>query len=186
MRPEELAEGAEFSGGAEDDLLDAGLALAAESKAVEYLARAEQSRFSLSRKLSAKKFGKKYVDMALDYLESVGCLSDGRFARAWLNARRISHSEGRARLRRELAARGIAADVAEAALDEFFAETQEQELCRRALRKYLRLHHGAAGGGKVIRALSARGFGYGMIREVMTEEGIPDFSGAAGDADADL
>ena len=85
--------GAEFSEDQADCLMDAGLSCAVELKAVGYLARAEQSRFGLTRKLIEKKYEKKYVEAALDYLEMKGYLSDLRFATAWLNTRRTNHYE---------------------------------------------------------------------------------------------
>ena len=127
--------GVEFDEEETDSLLDAGLTCAVELKAVGYLARAEQSRFGLTRKLIEKKFDKKYVEAALTYLEGRGYLSDLRFATAWLNTRKINHYEGRSRLAAELAARGIAREVASAALDEFFSENDEDEICRKAYEK---------------------------------------------------
>lgn len=132
---ERINVGLEFDDEETDSLLDAGLTCAVELKAVGYLARAEQSRFGLTRKLIEKKYDKKYVEAALTYLEWRGYLSDLRFATAWLNTRKINHFEGRSRLAAELAARGIARDVAGKALDEFFTENDEDELCRKAYEK---------------------------------------------------
>ena len=80
--------GVEFDDDDSDLLMDAGLTCAVELKAVSYLARAEQSRFGLYRKLIEKKYDKKYVEAALTYLEGRGYLSDARFATAWLNTRK--------------------------------------------------------------------------------------------------
>lgn len=127
--------GVEFDEEQADSLMDAGLTCAVELKAVGYLARAEQSRFGLTRKLIEKKYDKKYVEAALTYLEGRGYLSDLRYATAWLNTRKINHYEGRSRLAAELAARGIARDIANKALDEFFSENDEDEICRKAFEK---------------------------------------------------
>ncbi len=132
---ERIDVGVEFDETDTDSLLDAGLTCAVELKAVGYLARAEQSWFGLSRKLIEKKYDKKYVEAALTYLEGRGYLSDLRYANAWLNTRKINHYEGRSRLAAELAARGIARDVASTALDEFFSENDEDEICRKAYEK---------------------------------------------------
>ena len=132
---ERIDVGVEFDETDTDSLLDAGLTCAVELKAIAYLARAEQSRFGLTRKLIEKKYDKRYVEAALTYLEGRGYLSDLRFATAWLNTRKINHYEGRSRLSAELAARGIARDVASTALDEFFSENDEDEICRKAYEK---------------------------------------------------
>lgn len=130
---------AEFIEDKENDILNAGLAFAAEKKAVDYLARAEQSRSGLLKKLSAKGFARESIETALDYLESVSYLSDSRFARAWLNNRKIAHAEGRTRLASELAARGISRTDADSALNDYFEQNDEKSLCLRALRKCFRL-----------------------------------------------
>ncbi len=168
VRAEYLPEGlferidvaAEFDTEETDSLLDAGLTCAVELKAVGYLARAEQSRFGLTRKLIEKKYDKKYVEAALTYLEGRGYLSDLRFATAWLNTRKINHFEGRSRLAAELAARGIARDVANAALDEFFTENDEDEICRKAYEKLSK----SKSGEKLTAALMRAGFSLKQIK----------------------
>ena len=156
--------GLEFDDEETDSLLDAGLTCAVELKAVGYLARAEQSRFGLTRKLIEKKYDKKYVEAALTYLEWRGYLSDLRFATAWLNTRKINHFEGRSRLSAELAARGIARDVANKALDEFFTENDEDELCRKAYEKLSK----SKADEKLIAALLRSGFSMKQIKSIIS------------------
>lgn len=159
---ERIDVGVEFSEEEADCLMDAGLSCAVELKAVGYLARAEQSRFGLTRKLIEKKYEKKYVEAALDYLEMKGYLSDLRFAIAWLNTRRTNHYEGRSRLSAELAARGIARDVANTALDEFFTENDEMEICRKAYEKLSK----SKSGEKLTAAMLRQGFTQKQIRNL--------------------
>ncbi len=162
---ERLEVGADFLEEEADFLFDAGLICAVELKAVSYLARAEQSRFGLTRKLIEKKYDKKYVEAALTYLEGRGYLSDQRYAVAWLNTRRINHYEGRSRLLAELAARGITREVAMAALDEFFTENDEDEICRKAYEKASK----AKSGDKLTAALLRQGFTIKQIKAVQEE-----------------
>ena len=157
--------GVDFDDDETDSLLDAGLTCAVELKAVGYLARAEQSRFGLTRKLIEKKFDKKYVEAALTYLEGRGYLSDLRYASAWLNTRRVNHYEGRSRLAAELAARGIARDVANKALDEFFNENDEDEICRKAYDKASK----TKSGDKLTAALIRQGFTLKQIKVAQEE-----------------
>ena len=161
---ERIDVGLEFDDEETDSLLDAGLTCAVELKAVGYLARAEQSRFGLTRKLIEKKYDKKYVEAALTYLEGRGYLSDLRFATAWLNIRKINHYEGRSRLAAELAARGIARDVANKALDEFFTENDEDELCRKAYEKLSK----SKADEKLIAALLRSGFSMKQIKSIIS------------------
>ena len=161
---ERINVGLEFDDEETDSLLDAGLTCAVELKAVGYLARAEQSRFGLTRKLIEKKYDKKYVEAALTYLEWRGYLSDLRFATAWLNTRKINHFEGRSRLSAELAARGIARDVANKALDEFFTENDEDKLCRKAYEKLSK----SKADEKLIAALLRSGFSMKQIKSIIS------------------
>ena len=161
---ERIDVGLEFDDEETDSLLDAGLTCAVELKAVGYLARAEQSRFGLTRKLIEKKYDKKYVEAALTYLEWRGYLSDLRFATAWLNTRKINHYEGRSRLSAELTARGIARDVANKALDEFFTENDEDELCRKAYEKLSK----SKADEKLTAALLRSGFSMKQIKSIIS------------------
>ncbi len=159
---EKIDAGADFDEADTDSLLDAGLTCAVELKAVSYLARAEQSRFGLTRKLIEKKYDKKYVEAAMSYLELRGYLSDLRFATAWLNTRKTNHYEGRSRLSAELATRGIARDVANKALDNFFAENDEDEICRKAYEKLSK----SKSGEKLTAAMLRQGFTQKQIRNL--------------------
>lgn len=165
VKPEDIVENSEFHDDEEKDILDAALAFAAESKAVDYLSRSEQCRFALSKKLANKNHEKKSIEMALDYLESKNYLSDERFSRAWLNSRRINHSEGRTKLAAELASRGISKETAKLALDDFFSENSELELCKKDFAKVSR---NCADSEKIIRRLVAHGFSYSMIKKVVS------------------
>ncbi|HAH63427.1 MAG TPA: recombination regulator RecX [Treponema sp.] len=162
--PELIIPAAEFSGEEEQDVLDAGLCYAAESKASAYLARAEQSRFGLSRKLVSKGMEKQYIDKALDYLENARFLSDSRYASAWLNCRKAAHHEGRIRLAAELASRGIDRHTAEDALNEYFEENPEDGECRKAVEKCMRR---GMDYDKTVHCLIQHGFSPGMTAAVM-------------------
>ena len=142
-------------------LLDAGFVCVVELKAVQYLARAEQSRFGLTRKLLEKKYNKQYVEMALDYLESKNYLSDERFASAWLNSRRINHYEGTSKLKAELQVRGISREIADKAVKEFFTENDEFEICKKA---YLKFQKAGKDEDKLIASMMKAGFTYKMIK----------------------
>lgn len=158
--------GFEFDEQSTNEVLDAGLTCVVELKAVQYLARCEQSRFGLTRKLIEKQFDKKYIELALDYLESKNYLSDERFARAWLHTRQINHFEGKTRLISELQSRGIGKDVCESMVNEFFLENDENEICRKAYEKMIKK---GKSGEKLVAAMIKAGFSYKMIKQVDEE-----------------
>ena len=150
-----------------EDLLSAALSYSAERLALASLARSEQCRRSLASKLQRKGVPEKEIESALGYLEARGFLDDRRFAGAWLRSRSINHAEGRIRLRAELAARGIGRTDAEAALDEFFCEHDEDELCRKAL---ARAQGACADRDKAIGSLLRKGFTLSQIKAALDEE----------------
>ena len=147
-----------------ENCLDNGLCCAAEFKALQYLARAEQSYTGLYKKLLDKGHKSEYAAFALSYLERIGYLSDRRFARAWLNSRRTNHYEGKSRLLAELTKRGISKATALDALDEFFQENDEEEILAKAYEKLSK----NKSGDKLIAALMQAGFSYKQIKEFVT------------------
>ncbi len=159
--------GSEFVDDDEEALLDAGLICAVELKAVSYLARSEQCRFGLKRKLLAKQYKSEYIDKALSFLESKNYLSDERYATAWLNDRRINHYEGQTKLLLELQSRGIDKTVAADAVKEFFTDNDEEEICRKACERFVKKGKSE---DKLIEALLKAGFAYKMIKNVMDSE----------------
>ena len=122
-----------------EDILEAGLVFAAEKAAVNYLERAEQSRYLLTIKLKKKEHEERAIGRALDYLEERGFLSDVRYAQAWLRNRSINHAEGRSRLFSGLLTKGIDRKVASHVLDEYFESVNQDAVLERAIEKCRRL-----------------------------------------------
>lgn len=161
VQPELLVSGAEFNEEQTEEILNAGLIFAVERKAEEYLARCEQCRAGLEKKLLNKGFQKHFVRVALDYLEQRNLLDDKRFAFSWVRSHTVSKPQGRTRLLAELCSRGISSSDAKFALDEFFLQKNEQELCKRAYEKALR---NGKSGEKLIKYMIDSGFSYKMIQ----------------------
>lgn len=169
VSPAAVCDGAAFADEQADDIIRAGQAFVVEKKCESLLARCEQCRAGLERKMRQKGFDKEPVAYALDYLERRQFLDDGRFAAAWLRSHAVSKCQGRARLAGELAARGISRDIAAAALDAFFAEYDEAALCRKAVAKATRA---GRSGDKLVKYLLDSGFSYRLIRAQL-ERGEP-------------
>lgn len=157
LSEQEFLENSDFDSEFSQEIVDAGLITAAECKAVDYLARSEQSRSGLFKKLIEKGYDKDFVNPALDYLEKVKYLSDERYCRSWLNTRKINHFEGRQKLLSELLGRGIPKEIAGKALDEFFLENDENRIAEKC---YSKLQKRGKTGEKLISALMQQGFSY--------------------------
>ena len=134
-KPEDIREDSVFYDECVEDLLQAGFCYSAEKKALDYLNRAEHSAFLLRNKLSAKGFEPEHINKALKFLTGKNLLSDKRYAAAFLRNRSISHYEGRMRLLQELSARGISKAVCQKAVEEFFADNDEELILQKAVAK---------------------------------------------------
>ncbi len=88
------------------------------------LARAPQTRAGLASYSLKKEIPAEVFEPILDRFEEVGLINDEEFAAMWVRSRRNIRGSGPAALKRELAQKGIAADlidlaVAERAGDDF-------------------------------------------------------------------
>jgi len=104
----------------EEPLLAALEATLAESRAVSLLARAEQFRAGIERKLLAKGASRPAIAAALDRLEEAGLLSDDRYAESWIRQRIRSRAEGPRSLSAALAAKGVDRHAVKRAMAEAF------------------------------------------------------------------
>lgn len=86
-----------------------------EAAAVRLLARREHSRAELERKLAARGAPGELVDEVLESLGARRLQSDERYAEALVTSR-VGRGQGPVRIRRELAERGVAAGLIDAAL----------------------------------------------------------------------
>lgn len=106
------------AGGCENDAGDDVAELdeaSCRDRAVALLARREHSRAELERKLRARGFDASVVAAALTRLENEGTLADARFTSSFVRTR-AAKGKGPARIRAELAERGIAKDEARSTL----------------------------------------------------------------------
>lgn len=140
-------------------------------RAIRLLAGREHSRVELARKL-AQHGTLDEIEATLDRMVELDLLSDHRFAHAWVR----SHAArfGVARLRHDLAQRGIARELIDAALDN---ECQEDELER--ARTIWRCKFGQpprdrSEWAKQGRFLQGRGFSTSVITKLLKEN--PDES----------
>lgn len=106
--------------------------------ALRLLSRREMSVAELRQRLADRDVPDADAERTIQRLSEDGTLSDGRAALAIARTHAAVKGRGRLRVKRELAARGIDADTARAALDEVFGETAEADLLERALRRRLR------------------------------------------------
>jgi regulatory protein len=140
-------------------------------KAVDLLARRQQTVAELSRKLRQRGYDGGEVEEALDRLIELNYLDDERTAADWAEEMARSGGRGRRRAVEKMIQRGIPYDVAKAQLDAVWDDELEREHARRALQKLLRSSsipsHGPRRNAKLYRSLVNRGFAPEIVRELL-------------------
>jgi regulatory protein len=139
-------------------------------EALKLLARRELSVEGLRARLLDRNFSADDVQRAIDMLLENRSLDDGRVARAYARTAVTVKGRGRLRVQRELAAMGIARDVAAEALGEVFGETNERTLIARALQKKLRGRTRISGPpefGRLYQYLMRQGFSPAAVTEAL-------------------
>ncbi len=132
---------------------------------IRLLARREHSRLELQRKLEARDFVRSDILPVLHALESQGLLSDERFAEMFSRTR-VENGQGPLKIRSELQARGVSAEIIDHALE--LVDDSWLVHCRAAWRR----RFGMAPAdrrewSRQARFLSNRGFSAEQVRRVL-------------------
>ncbi|MDB5331765.1 MAG: recombinase RecA [Phycisphaerales bacterium] len=141
-------------------------------KAMEYLQMRLHSRAELSKKLMRREYGQAVVNGVLDNLLRLGYLNDEQFARTKaLSASEHKH-HGRRRAKIELLKSGIKGEVADRALDEVYAQTDNlanaKLLAQKQAARLKRLEPAVAR-RRLVGMLQRRGFDYETIKPVVDQ-----------------
>ena len=134
------------------------------ARAVSLLAQREYSRQELTDKLTAAQASPEEVEQALAQLEAKGLVDDARVVETLVNRR--SGKLGATRLRQELQAKGVSAEM----VAETMAGLKGTELARAQavwLKKFGQLAATSAERNKQARFLASRGFSGDVVRQVV-------------------
>ena len=134
------------------------------ARAVSLLAQREYSRQELSDKLTAAQASPEEVEQALAQLEAKGLVGDARVVETLVNRR--SGKLGASRLRQELQAKGVSAEL----VAETMAGLKGTELARAQAvwqKKFGQLAATSAERNKQARFLASRGFSGDVVRQVV-------------------
>ncbi|MDQ4080129.1 MAG: RecX family transcriptional regulator [Gemmatimonadota bacterium] len=114
------------------------------NRALDMLARAPRSARDLRRRLLLKGEPESDVDVTVERLTASGLLNDEAYARAFVRAKVASQGFSRRRLQQELAKRGVARDIADAAIVEVLQDDDVDEAANieRVAQKKLRTLRG--------------------------------------------
>ena len=134
------------------------------ARAVSLLAQREYSRQELTDKLTAAQARPEEVEQALAQLEAKGLVDDARVVETLVNRR--SGKLGASRLRQELQAKGVSAEM----VAETMAGLKGTELARAQAvwqKKFGQLAATSAERNKQARFLASRGFSGDVVRQVV-------------------
>lgn len=144
--------------------------------ALDILGRRENTRAQLRRKLIQRKFDPAEVDRTLDDLVAAGFLDDARAAKTF--ARHASHIKGQGRMRiaRELAMKGVDPDLVAQTLDAQIDSDEEAERLRAALDKKARGRdlRDRKESSKVWQALVRQGFSPDAVSKALRGRGTKE------------
>jgi regulatory protein len=109
-------------------------------RALNMLAFRARSSAELARSLVRKGEAKELVDHAIGRLMEQGLLDDAAFAQAFTRAKVLGAQQSRRRVQQDLARKGVARDVSDAAIATVFEDEQvdQREIVEIAARKKLR------------------------------------------------
>jgi regulatory protein len=156
---------------ATDELRVMGLAAEVDrayGRALRYLRPRPRSRLELEQRLKRYGYDGDVIESVIRLLTERRLLDDGAFAGAWVRDRVRLKPKSRRALRAELAAKGVAPEEVEAALEENVDETEEA-LARRALGgrvEAVKAKGERKGRAAALSFLARRGFDAGLARRL--------------------
>jgi len=144
------------------------------ARALRHLARREHTRHELAKKLAPHAGTPQEIEQVLDDFAQRGWLSEQRAAEQMVHARQGRY--GPARIRRDLEAKGMAAEVVEGAIAAL--KEDESEAARAVWKKKFRAPPGSAAEyAKQMRFLLGRGFSGEAVSRLLRGMARGDFDG---------
>ena len=141
----------------------------AKLRAMHLLESMDRTRAELERKLQAGEYPREAVEAALAYVESFGYLDDRRYARHYVECKK--EGRGKARLKMELAQKGVDRSIIEEVLEE-----AELDDCRDTIRELVRKRRRGSGPmddrerQRIYGYLMRKGFSSSDILSVLKEK----------------
>jgi regulatory protein len=171
MQDEHLHKGQVLSQADWDRLEQSERASRAWNAALRLLEARPRSEHELRDRLRRKEFAAHEIDTAINRLRELELLDDAQFAKLWINNRQQVSPRGSQALRQELRAKGVARDVADAALSEQIDADSEHAACeavaRGAVHKYANAPDFATFQRKFGGFLLRRGFRYDSVKPIV-------------------
>lgn len=122
----------------------------------------------MRRRAEPGEAGQASIDAVLARLKDHGYLNDTDYAASYARLRQENASFGKRRVRQDLAARGVKAEVIAATLDAAYENVNEEALARRHLaRKGVKKPANDKESARIVRTLIRAGFSTGIIFKIL-------------------
>jgi regulatory protein len=129
---------------------------------------AELKRLLRNRVDTETEIGRRLIELVTRRLKDQGYLNDAKYAAAYSAFRRDNEKFGRRRVITDLKTKGVVGDVLEKAVDESFAEVDEEKQARDYLRrKRLIKPQNQKQAARIFRQLMRAGFGTKTIFKIL-------------------
>ena len=136
---------------------------------------AELKRLLRSRVDSESEYGKTLIELVVRRLKDNGYLNDAKYAAAYSAFRRDNEKYGRRRVITDLKVKGVVGEVLEKAVQDTFAEVDEEKQAREYLRrKRLKKPNDKKQAARVFRQLIRAGFGSKTIFKILRDWDVDD------------
>ena len=136
-------------------------------RALGYIMLRPRSEWELQEYLKRKNSPPPLIEKILNKLSDAGYVDDYKFARAWVNNRRLLKSTSRRRLTAELRQKRVSDEIIEQVLAE--DEADEQDILKKLIAKK-RQQARYKDDLKLMQYLACQGFSYGDIKEALQNE----------------
>ena len=136
---------------------------------------AELKRLLRARVDAETEIGKTLVELVVRRLKDQGYLNDAKYAAAYSAFRRDNEKYGRRRVITDLKTKGVAGEVLDKAVNDSFAEVDEEKQAREHLRrKRLQKPKDKKQAARVFRQLIRAGFGSKTIFKILRNWDVDD------------
>jgi len=136
---------------------------------------AELKRLLRARVESDTEYGKTLIELVVRRLKDNGYLNDAKYAAAYSAFRRDNEKYGRRRVITDLKVKGVVGEVLEKAVNDSFAEIDEEKQAREYLRrKRMQKPDDKKQAARVFRQLMRAGFGSKTIFKILRNWDVDD------------
>jgi len=137
------------------------------NRALRYIALRPRSRWEIEFYLQRKKAAPPLIESIINKLSVIGLVDDEKFAKAFVNDRRLLRPASRRKLVNELRKKHVPPEIIEQAVG---TENEDEQVALRAVVDNKRRQTKYQDNQKLMQYLARQGFGYGDIKTALEKE----------------